>query len=130
LLARHFLDLFARESGSTVHEISESAMRMLAAREYPGNVRQLANVIQRAVLLAGDTGRIDPDHLSCAEPDAVGQAARQARSGPLKEHLARVERVLIVQALDQNDGNRTHAAKQLGITRQALLGKLNKYDIR
>ena len=129
LLARHFLQKFAEDHGCTVHEISDAALRVLASREYPGNVRQLANEIQRAVLLAGDSRRIEVEHLSEAREDTTARAAGQASGKNLKEQMASVERVLIREALARHGGNRTHAAKHLGITRQALLIKINKLGI-
>jgi len=129
LLARHFLHKFVEEHGCAVHEISGAALRVLAAREYPGNVRQLANEIQRAVLLAGDSPRIEAEHLFESREDTTARAAGQASGKNLKEQMASVERVLIREALARHGGNRTHAAKHLGITRQALLIKINKLGI-
>jgi DNA-binding NtrC family response regulator len=129
LLAHHFLQKYAEEHGRPVHEISTEAMRVLSSREYPGNVRQLANEIQRAVLLAGDGERIEVDHLSEPREDPTARAAGQASGNSLREQMASVERVLIREALARHEGNRTHAAKHLGITRQALLVKMNKLGI-
>ena len=129
LLARHFLQKHAGDHGCAVHEISDAALRVLASRDYPGNIRQLANEIQRAVLLAGDAERIEVEHLSEAREDTTARAAGQASGKTLKEQMASVERVLIREALARHGGNRTHAAKHLGITRQALLIKINKLGI-
>jgi len=129
LLTRHFLQKFAEDHGCAVHEISDAALRVLASREYPGNVRQLANEIQRAVLLAGDSPRIDVEHLSESCEDITARAAGQASGKNLKEQMASVERVLIRETLARHEGNRTHAARHLGITRQALLLKINKLGI-
>ncbi|MBW1808572.1 MAG: sigma 54-interacting transcriptional regulator [Deltaproteobacteria bacterium] len=130
LLARYFLDKFAQESGSNVHDISDSAMRVLASQAYPGNIRQLANIIQRAILLASDQPRIVPEHLAIAEDNLVGQAVGSVKPGKLKEQMGEIEKALIIQTLKNTNANRTHAARQLGITRQALLGKLNRYGIK
>jgi transcriptional regulator with GAF, ATPase, and Fis domain/pSer/pThr/pTyr-binding forkhead associated (FHA) protein len=130
LLARYFLNKFAQDSGSEVHSISDSAMRVLASGEYPGNIRQLANIVQRAILLASDQQRITPEHLAITEDNLIGQAVSSVKPGKLKEQMSEIEKVLIIQTLKNNNGNRTHAARQLGITRQALLGKLNKYQIK
>jgi len=129
LLARHFMQKYAEEHGCPVHEISLEALRVLSSREYPGNVRQLANEIQRAVLLAGDLERIEVEHLSEAKEDTTARAAGQARGKTHKEQMASVERVLIREALARHGGNRTHTAKHMGITRQALLVKMNKLEI-
>ncbi len=129
LLARHFMQKYAEEHGRPVHEISAEALRVLCSREYPGNVRQLANEIQRAVLLCGDQGRIEVEHLSTDPEDVTGRAAGQAAGKTLREQMASVEKVLIQEALARHGGNRTHAAKDMGITRQALLLKMNKLGI-
>ena len=129
LLTRHFLQKYSEDHGCAVHEISDAATRALASRDYPGNVRQLANEIQRAVLLAGDAELIEVEHLSEAREDITARAAGQASGKLLKEQMASVERVLIREALERHGANRTHAAKHLGITRQALLVKMNKLGI-
>jgi Nif-specific regulatory protein len=129
LLARHFMQKYTEEHGCSVHEITAEAMRVLSSRKYPGNVRQLANEIQRAVLLAGDLKRIEVEHLSEAQEDTTARAAGQASGKTLKEQMASVESVLIREALARHEGNRTHTAKHMGITRQALRVKMNKLGI-
>jgi transcriptional regulator with PAS, ATPase and Fis domain len=126
-LARHFLVGFADATGSPVTDFSDEALRVLCSGDYPGNVRQLANEIQRAVLMAGDAEIITPEHLGA--DDTSARAAQAAGRGSLKEQMANVEKVLIEEALNHCDQNRTRAAKRLGITRQALLVKLNKYGM-
>ncbi|NMB76225.1 MAG: sigma 54-interacting transcriptional regulator [Myxococcales bacterium] len=122
LLARHFLRRF---SGDADADFSEEALRLLCARDYPGNVRQLSNEVQRAALLAAGAGRVLPEHLSAGASDAERACAAAGR-GTLREKLMRVERVLVDEALERCAGNRTAAARELGITRQALLQKLNR----
>jgi DNA-binding NtrC family response regulator len=121
-LARHFLRQF---SGVESADFSPEALRLLCARDYPGNVRQLANEVQRAAILAGGAGCILPQHLAPAA-SASDRACAAAGSGTLRERLGRIERVLIDEALERHGGNRTAAARELGITRQALLLKLNR----
>lgn len=122
LLARHFLRRF---SGDESADFSEEALRLLCARDYPGNVRQLSNEIQRAALLAAGAGRVLPEHLSTGAT-GLERACAAAGQGSLREKLMRVERVLVDEALHRCAGNRTAAARELGITRQALLQKLNR----
>ncbi len=122
LLARHFLRRFSEDEGI---DFSEEALRLLCARDYPGNVRQLSNEVQRAVLLAAGAERILPEHLSAGAP-GLERACAAAGQGSLREKMMRVERVLVDEALKRCAGNRTAAARELGITRQALLQKLNR----
>jgi two-component system NtrC family response regulator len=79
--------------------------------------------------MASDSNLLGLEHLAVPEDDGTSRAIRQAGRGNLKDQMAAVEKVLIEEALTHNKGNRTHAAKRLGITRQALLVKLNKYGI-
>ncbi|HPG25259.1 MAG TPA: sigma-54 dependent transcriptional regulator, partial [Myxococcota bacterium] len=128
-LAAHFCEevsrLYAREIG-----LSEAALRRLTAYAWPGNVRELRNVIERAVLIergtqvSGETvARLLEPH--GARPIASGEI--QLPEGGL--NLAELERSLIVQALEATDGNQTKAAKLLGLTRDTLRYRLEKFDI-
>jgi transcriptional regulator with GAF, ATPase, and Fis domain len=128
LLVRHFLGKF-EASGRPACTVSDEALRFFSARDYPGNIRQLSNLVQRAMLLAQDSGRILPEHIGGNETDCLAAAASRAGRGKLKEQVSRVERILILQALERNGGNRTQTSKALGITRQALLLKLKRYGI-
>ncbi|MBN2494719.1 MAG: sigma 54-interacting transcriptional regulator [Deltaproteobacteria bacterium] len=128
-LVGHLLARLAEQNGLPVPEVDPSALRALAARDYPGNIRQLSNEVHRALLLAGP-GPIRCEHLSWSADEPLAAAVQQAGQGKLKQQLERVERILICECLARNANNRTHAARELGITRQALLAKLNKHGIR
>ncbi len=128
LLVRHFLAQFAA-LGTPACTISDEALRVFAACDYPGNIRELANRVQRAMLMAQDSGRILPENIAGTDTDSPAAAAGHAGQGELKEQIKRVERILILQALERNADNRTRTAKTLGITRQALLMKLKKHGI-
>jgi Nif-specific regulatory protein len=133
LLVRHFARQFAASLGCQPPEVSEQALQLLCARDYPGNIRELANLVHRAVLLSSDAGRIEPEHLDPAwavEPSGpIDPSAQAGPRGPLKAQMAQLEKNILVQALAQHQGNRTATARDLGITRQALLLKLNRYGI-
>jgi DNA-binding NtrC family response regulator len=120
-LARRFASEFA---GGPVR-LSPQAMNCLLAAPWPGNVRELRNAIQRACLLCrGDI--ILPEHL----PPKIAQlapAAGTADSEPLGR-LSQVERATILATLEECGGNRTHAAKKLGISRRALIYKLQAIE--
>src|SRR6266436_2350501 len=106
LLADQFRQRFARKHGIEVHGISNACSAALQKHDWPGNVRELQNVIERAVILCNEGGILEPTHLG------LGQSAA------------------ILAALEQSKGNRTHAAKVLGISIRTLRNKLNEYNYR
>jgi len=99
----------------------------LCAHEWPGNVRELQNEVKRAALWGAGEARIDAGHLSARLAGAVAPAA--PRRGKLKEVLAQVERELIAGALERHQGNRTHAAEELGMSRWGLVQKIRDYGL-
>jgi transcriptional regulator with GAF, ATPase, and Fis domain len=129
-LAQYFLTKYATEFRRSVSGISSAAMQIISSKNYPGNVRELANYVQRAVLLAQDSILIEPQHILATDGDLKSSMV-ESKSPPsgLKQQLEAVEKSVIRQALEQCQQNRTHAAQLLGITRQALLLKLKKYDM-
>jgi two-component system response regulator AtoC len=142
-LAEHFLRRFAREHGRPALHFSERALQALASAPWPGNVRQLENVVERAVVLStADTiDTADLPSLGSGRTDAAGTggAATATSPGlvlptgpvrPLKEALEGPEKALIEQALAHCGGNREQAAKLLGINRSTLFHKLRKFAIR
>ena len=127
-LALHFLG--KKDDGETAgpQGFTAHAMDALGAYKWPGNIRELENEIERAALLCGDE-RIDITHLSERIGSAGGGAANVARKGKLKDVLAQVEREMIITALEENDGNRTRAAEELGMSRWGLVQKIKAYEI-
>ncbi len=126
LLALHFLSRFALRMGKTVSEIHPETFERLLAHDFPGNIRELENLIERGVALArGDA--ITPDLL----PPGLGErgsvpalTAADAGIAPLAE----MERRHIEQALQHTGGNRALAAQLLGIDRVSLWRKLRRYE--
>ena len=117
-LATRFLREHAR--GRRV-SLSDEAVAALRAHDWPGNVRELRNVIERAVTVAsGD--RIGPDDLFGAE--------RPGRGGALRSQVSDVERDAIVEALELSSGNQTRAAERLGISRRALIYKMERLGLK
>ena len=138
-LAEHFLHRFVREHGRRARRFTDDALAALAAAPWPGNVRQLENVIERAVVLSsGDA--IDRGDLPAALTVGVGaQSAAVApiadelpagRPLPLKQALLAPERRIIEHALAYCEGNRERTAEVLGINRSTLFHKLKKLGIR
>lgn len=140
-LATHFVERYARENGVSKRPISEDAKRMLTANPWPGNVRELENTMHRAVLLA--TGpEITEDAIRMPDGSPIAQtvsadarvAANAAQTAEVVSRslvgrtVSDVERDLILDTLDHCLGNRTHAAKILGISIRTLRNKLNQYS--
>jgi two-component system response regulator AtoC len=130
-LVDHFLDKHRFTPGAPPARITDEALELLHRHDWPGNVRELENTIERAVVLAqGEV--ITPRHLLLS-PTAVGRIIdvedRVQRRVPMAQTVADVERQLIVEALKQSQGNRSTAAKTLGIYRRLLYAKMKEYDI-
>ncbi|HID24494.1 MAG TPA: sigma-54-dependent Fis family transcriptional regulator, partial [Planctomycetaceae bacterium] len=110
---------FGAEYAGRPVRLSPQAMNCLLAYSWPGNVRELRNAIQRACLLCrGDV--ILPEHL----PPQVGRLATAPADDSENKRLSQVERATILATLEECGGNRTQAAKKLGISRRALIYKL------
>ena len=139
ILARHFLHIVREDVGKHVEDFTPDAMESLLAYSWPGNVRQLQNVVERAVLL-GKQSYITPLDL----PERMQQGSRSnfktsghgdasSSSSPstrtLKEALAEPERRIILEVLKANDWNRNATADQLGINRTTLYKKMKRLGL-
>jgi DNA-binding NtrC family response regulator len=129
LLARHFLAIHAHRYNKANLRLSPAVEQLLMTHRWPGNVRELRNVIEQAVLLArGEL--IDTDQLNlCA---VLGAARSEAPASPLVTEdfrLDKAERELLLKALDTARWNVTRAAKLLGISRDTLRYRIEKYQI-
>lgn len=146
LLARHFLDKHAAEHGKTIAGITDEAVDLLQRARLPGNVRELENLLERAVLLSR-TPTIDAEDLPRTVTDAPGTPTGPAATGggsgggavdlpgqpwipiPLADALQEPERRIIRKALEANGWNRQATADQLGINRTTLYKKMKAYRI-
>ncbi|MCJ2069963.1 sigma-54 dependent transcriptional regulator [Methylobacterium sp. J-030] len=134
-LATHFAKKYAAVNGVPVRPLSAEARSLVLKNPWRGNVRELENTLHRAVLLAaGDA--IGPEAILSPEGDTIAaegpamraaQAAEAATRGLVGRTVAQVECDLILDTLDHCLGNRTHAAKILGISIRTLRNKLNEY---
>ncbi len=130
-LLHHFLAESSERYDKAIKGFAPTAMRLLLAYDYPGNVRELRNLVERAVLLAEEGGFILPDFL----PDEVLSGAAQAPMpagdslDSLRDAVGEFEASLIERKLDQFDWNQTRTAKELDISRRTLIEKMNKYQI-
>lgn len=129
LLAQHFVQKHAALAGKPI-ELSPEALSWLVRQPFPGNVRELENVIERAVTLAlGNRITLDdlPDGARTDGPTTP--AARIGEGFNLDAHLAAIERAFLLEALERTGGNRTEAAKLLGTTFRSFRYRLAKYGL-
>jgi two-component system response regulator HupR/HoxA len=127
LLARHFLALAAARSGDPPPEPDAGLLAHLRAYPWPGNVRELANACAYAVHVAGARGRVDLGHWP-ETPGLPGQGAGPVAPGLHAETRALEERRLR-ETLQRTRGNKSQAARALGLSRQGLLKKLRRYGL-
>jgi two-component system response regulator AtoC len=127
-LAEHFLEGAVARHALGPKVISDEAMRALLAYDYPGNVRELENMIERAVVTAG-VDVLSPSHLFSPDQSYEARANQSFLDLPFKDAVAALERELIRRALEAADGNRTEAARRLGINRRLLYSKLEEHGI-
>ena len=132
-LAEHFLARSAAEQNKDIHTLAPDVVRALESYAFPGNVRELENVIERAVALAaGQTiGLGDlPRELSGAAAQATPALISLSEDGcDLDEVLGEIERRFLLQALERTGGVRTQAAKLLGVTLRSLRYRLRKHAL-
>ena len=131
-LVRCFVERFARQLNRAVKDIEPEALEAFATYSWPGNIRELENMTERAVLFS-DHGTIARSDLP---PELLAQPARGDRSNappPLRERIRtetrRLEREVIIEALERTNGNVTKAARHLGISRRGLQLKMKELDI-
>jgi DNA-binding NtrC family response regulator len=126
LLVDHFIRNFSEQMGKEIKGISPRAMEFLLSYNWPGNVRELEHVIQRAIVLEkGDTitdASLPPEIREAKEPHSLSEL--------IKGSLGEMEARAIKAALESAGGNRSVAAKILGVSRKTLFNKMRKYGIR
>jgi len=149
-LAEEFMRRFERKHGVHVRGFSEDALKVLSNHNWPGNVRELQNVVERAVILSNEAGLIEPEHLGMAKSGAPIQSgeshltpppspaleaassnlshAAETSSDAAPPTLAEIEKRHILSTLDHCKGNRTQAAKVLGVSIRTLRNKLHEYN--
>ncbi len=133
LMAQHFLRAFAEKNAKSIKGFTAQAMQKLVQYTWPGNVRELMNAVERAVVLSrADT--VDADELvfpmadQCPVSEAPPESARPAAGGSQNLSLEEVGKRSILEALAAAGGNKSEAARRLGITRKTLRKKLEKYE--
>ena len=125
LLVEHFIAKFNRLQGKDVAGVSEEVLAWLMEHDYPGNVRELENIIEHAFVLC-HSGLIQPQHLP---PDVRGKPTGEPLRAAGGISLKSMEKLLIEDALRRHGGNRTTAARELGINTSSLFRKIRSLDV-
>jgi DNA-binding NtrC family response regulator len=126
-LSRFFLEKYTSETGKKISDLSPRALSCLLAHEWPGNVRELQNAIERAVVLSKGSVLTPRDFPQGMQGDDQICLQIPEKGGSLTDILEDLERQLIIQTLQREDGSQTRAAETLGIKRTTLRYKMEKY---
>jgi len=136
LLTEHFVSKFNARLATQIHEVTPEAMAALMAHSWPGNIRELENLIERSVLLCEGERITLADLPGLVEDGALdmGGMDEPPREMGLKQYVrvytAKLERNRIQRVLEEEGGNVTHASKKLGISRKSLQLKMKEYGLR
>jgi two-component system response regulator HupR/HoxA len=135
VLMDHFLEKKCAEMGHPLKNWAKKTLEKMMDFNWPGNVRQLQNEVERLVVLAGEDKNITPDLLSAVITDAVDGPATVGNlrgintKGSLKHALEELEAFMIKEGLKRCNYNKSKLAKELGISRAGLIMKVDKYDL-
>lgn len=124
MLAKHFILKFNAQHKKNIKGIDKDALALLLEYQWPGNIRELGNIIERTVVL-GDQDYITVDHL----PDKLKKSEYEKGSSPLKIYLSDYEKNLLMNIYSAHNKNKEETAKALGIDLATLYRKLKKYGI-
>jgi len=127
VLVQHFIDRFSREGGKKLHGVSPQAMKLLTDYAWPGNIRELRNTLERAVILCS-SGIIEAEHLPSELASGGGESAylKLPYGLPLRE----IEKEYILATLSRLQNNKARTAQALGISEKTLYNKLYRYSGR
>lgn len=128
LLIHHFVEKFSRENGKNIKELTAEARDLLLKYNYPGNVRELINILERAVVITRDE-YITSDDLPF-KSSSLPESSDKKSSGTLRESLEELEKQLIDEAMGKAGDNQTRAAEILGMSERMLRYKLKKYNLK
>jgi len=130
VLAHHFVKKYNKKHNRTIKGINRQALKALEAYSFAGNVRELENEIERAIAMAENGKLIGPSHLT----DKIRKNSETVRSkleiqGTLKQMVETLEKSVLLRTLKTHQGNRTRAAKALGLSRFGLSKKVQRYNL-
>jgi DNA-binding NtrC family response regulator len=130
-LTRHFLSEKARKNGVQPKTLDPEALKKLTEYHWPGNIRELENEIERLMLMSGDAPQIDVALVSAhiGGNGSGGGVPAPGEGGKLKDALEDLERRMIAAALQKTEGNKSEAARELGVSRSNLIAKAKLYGI-
>jgi len=128
-LVHHFIEKYSRRLEKGVHTITEESMQKLLSHHYPGNIRELENILERAVLMA-EGATVELSDLSITEIGSPLPSPELNIKAASKEALSRAEKTMVVNALEETKGNITKAAKKLGMSRRGLQLKMTDFGLR
>ena len=128
VLANHFISKFSQKTKKSVVGFSQRAMDCLSSYPFPGNVRELENEIERAMAMVTDNNQIDISNLSDKiRDDSVRETHGVKFRGSLKEMVETLEKSVLLKKLREHGGNKTRVAKELGLSRNGLMKKMQRY---
>ena len=127
LLAQHFLEMFAAKNKKDIKGFTPQSMEKMVKYGWPGNVRELMNAVERAVVLSR-AEYIDADELAMLMADSPNASGIDQLAAPENMPLDEVEKRSILEVINSCSGNKSEAARRLGITRKTLRKKLDKYE--
>jgi len=129
LLAKHFLETFCEKNRKDIKGFTPQAMDHLLRYDWPGNVRELMNAVERGVVLAHSEYLDEKDLPLVLKDEGDGEEATSKQAIPGDLPLEEVEKASILKTLELAGGNKSEAARRLGITRRTLHKKLKKYGV-
>ena len=124
LLVDHFIKIHSKRERRSIKGITNDAMRKIMRYNFPGNIRELENIIERGIVLARG------DYITLEDvPISVSRKTSHYQGGRLSTAVAKIEKEMIEDALERHQGNKTKAAEDLGISERVLRYKIKKYNI-
>jgi transcriptional regulator with GAF, ATPase, and Fis domain len=128
VLANHFIRKYNKKTKKSVVGFSQRAMDCLSSYPFPGNVRELENEIERAMAMVTDNNQIEISNLSDKiRDDSVRETHGVRLRGSLKEMVETLEKSVLLEKLREHKGNKTRVAKELGLSRNGLMKKMQRY---
>lgn len=134
-LTHYFIDKYAKQYGKDIKKLDPKVLDFLQSYHYPGNVRELQNIIERAVILVGSGSVL---HFDCLPPELREASANHVNqevvaefhNQSLKDVVNAYEANILRKKLNENQGNQSLTAKQLGLSRRSLVEKISRFNLR